>query len=277
MNEAVDTAVAPGGEAQTVPSADQEFLSLQTSEMAGDGADGAEAPASDTPDPAASEETPVAAPDTVTVDGREFTMEQLSELVTKGETAHEAQEQAALYQNLLKAAETPEGLDRIIGELTALKAEQFGAPPSTSLELPEDDLLTDTEIALKKVLTTQNSELARLRSQLDRQALALEEYGKTIKDLEPFHKEVISTQQAKAEQAAVKQKLGLDVTPADIAAAKKLTGVNDPVGAVAAARFKQGAQPTPPATPTSRERVPDLEKLPADEVFRLLNSGVVTS
>lgn len=286
MNEPIDATGAPGtgtpgGDFDLGQNPDQQFADMQRAPEINFGEPPADV------DPAAPVETPVEAPvetttqpdpapTTVTIAGQEYTHEQLAEIFERGTVDPAVREAADQFKGLLAKTQTAEGIKEVIATLETALREDFGQAP-VSVELPGEDELVGVEVQFRQAIVSQASEIASLKAQLDRQAQMIQQFGSTIKELEPIHQEVISSRQASAEVSAVKAKLGLEVTPDQISLAKKQTGVNDPVGAIAALNVMQGQKaPPPPRTPTNGQRVPDISKLTEDEHFALLQRGVVT-
>lgn len=291
MNEPIDAATgapgtgAPGGDFDPGMTPDQQFAEMQRApEMNFESipADGdplapveapAEAPAKT---PAETPVQPDPAPATVSIAGREYTHEQLAEIFERGTVDPAVKVAADQFNGLIAKTQTAEGIREVIASLETALREDFGQAP-VSVELPGEDELVGAEVQFRQAIVNQQSKIAALEAQLDRQAQIIQQFGSTIKELEPIHQEVISSRQASAEVSAVKAKLGLDVTPQEISHAKQQTGVNDPVGAIATLNVLKGQQaPPPPRTPTNGQRVPDTSKLTEDEHFALLQRGVVT-
>jgi hypothetical protein len=147
------------------------------------------------------------------------------------------------------------------------------AQPATTFSSDELKEMDDIE---KKIVADNQA----LRQELKRLSTEFASVVSVVKDLKPILDETVAAKQQNAETLRVKAKLSLDLTPDQIAEAKKATGESDAVAAVAIwdrSRAKseeaKAKVPEPPKTPRSNAR----EVKPAtsaDEIYNQLRSNV---
>lgn len=223
-----------------------------------------EDPAED-PEPKTEEDTPA----TIRIGEEDVPIEEAVKLIERGRAAETLEVQATNYQNLETSllGDNPDLARETLERLTELVNEHHGTPEPSF----DEEYMTDTE----KALSTQNKRLLREFQGLQSE---LAQVRATLKDLEPIHKEVVTKAKAEADVARVRQMLGVEVSNADIASARKATGIDDAAGAYSVWRAKQPSVNTPPKTPKSDERSSQPDMSDPDAIYRArMRKEVVTA
>lgn len=196
--------------------------------------------------------------------GRDYTRK-TQELADK-EREWEGRENQLLERELLKLMEDPESgaqfLEQLQGHFQSVHGKQSAI---SSFEL--DDFATENEVLLKGALDQMAASVKSLPA-LERELKALKE---AFVALQPDLVSMTAGRKAEAEVGLVESQLGLKVTPADIAAAKKATGIDHAVGAIAAHRMSdRSPRKRPPGTPKSEARTADVNTADAGSIFSAL-------
>lgn len=151
--------------------------------------------------------------------------------------------------------ESPETFRRVIEQLQKTGEEHFGMQASHSavdFGIPDEDMSEEGKAA-RKVLSAMQ---ARINAQ-DRTIQGLLE---AQKELKPIYEGLVTDRKTQADIAAVKTYLGETVTAEVLAAAKKATGLSDPIAAISVYSRRAGAAkaPAPPKTPSSDAKIADV-------------------
>lgn len=228
---------------------------------------------------------------TVTIDGKEYTLAEAKELISKGtdytkktqdlaQIRKEAEEWATIKEMLQDPEEADRALEILQGVAVGVK--KLGTPARTT-QNPDIDLdyLTENELAIYQAGQARIDALeAFIKKQLG-------DVSSVLGDIKPVIEETQRAKAAKLAVSEVKSTLGIDWDYERIEKAMQEQGVSDPIKAVKLATYEDRAKesfqkghqqgqskPKGPQGIGSNEFDPD--NLSADEIFAQLQAGKIT-
>lgn len=222
----------------------------------------------------------------VEFDGKQFTRQELAELVEKGldytkKTQQLAEERRRLRE-LEELYEVYSSLDEAARQRVVETLSQTASPAqetSLSEQLRAAGYDEDYVAAIEALEGTNRG----LRQKVDE----MERLLKTVlPEVQQIVSEVRGDVEAKEASARIKAELGIDVPPEELRRAQQETGLQDLEAAwlkVNKARLVAGAfeaghrqgRKTRPVSPGGESRQPDISSMTADEIFQAINSGMI--